>query len=1190
MANGEDKALIASSEFDATQFIAGIDAMTNSLTELAVQEDALKKKLAESTAALNTNKTALQQNNAAMATLDKSSADYDTQLQSLNQKQAQLNIEQKALQTTIKGTRTELGQVNTSAGQYRTALENIRAVSRQIKTQGGTLFDVASLNQQVQKINQMGGSLRNIFQGKVDTDALDDLEEKLAGTGDEFERLRQIIAFIQPQLANLDPNSQEFADLTTIVETGTEVLENFGKVEEAVAGRSQSVTGRLRALKQEITEMIDRGETGTETFERLQTEAAGLQDAVDKTGARVRAFSNDFRAIDAGLGAIRGIAAGFALAEGASALFGVRSEAVEESIKRLNAIMAVLNGLQEVSNLLKKESVLRLVTEEIATKAVAASQRILAITLGSTAAASRGLAVALAATGIGALVVGIGVLISVISSWTNATKEQTEAQENLNVSIEQGQRDNELFIGGILDATRVLQAQAEVRQAINEQAGENDQQALRRRIRNAQELRDIELRTLQAALEQAQEFEQSREQAGNDADARLRRIANREEEGNEDLIAALKKTVDETEKATAARIELEDTLRLRTIQNERDAARARLELQAARLKQEEDFFKRLEELRKRLLDAQNRAARQDADQLNKTATDNLTFELRAIDREVRKGSITSSQGRILKDLLRQINSVELTEELEEFRKKSIDAAQQIEDQIFALRVTNATERANLLRDALEREAELISINSAQEFERLERERQEMLQGVREAFDQGLISEGQAQLNADRIEEIYSQMFLNLTVQTRRRQEELANAAFERSLQLVQQLFAPSFVILSETATREIQALTEKFVQNRITYEQYQRQLTEITRRESQRRIELQITEANQLLEGTRQRLLLEQDPARREALEAQILQLREQIAQLRRQMAQGEAAEEQADQAAFDERMGRIATYAQAIGNLANAVIQFWASANEAEQRQIDRSIRLQERRVDAATRIAERGNAEYLRLEEDRLNELQVRQENAARRQLAINAVLQTSQALVAFTTALAQGIATGGPLGGIAIATAVLGLLASGFAIVQSLQNQSPQELFEGTPYVRGAGYPDGRDTVPARLTKGEAVLPVDVNSKYGPTVAAMFDGTVPPDTLNRFVNMYRTNTRVLPQLANDRIGEAATIAQSYDGQILEAAQQQNRQLQESTEMLQKVHHAVRNLNISMSMDKRGIAMAVSQAVEHEQKQKKA
>jgi hypothetical protein len=53
MANGtEDKALVASSEFDNAAFLKGMDEMTAALTKLSAQETALKKQLDEGTKAL----------------------------------------------------------------------------------------------------------------------------------------------------------------------------------------------------------------------------------------------------------------------------------------------------------------------------------------------------------------------------------------------------------------------------------------------------------------------------------------------------------------------------------------------------------------------------------------------------------------------------------------------------------------------------------------------------------------------------------------------------------------------------------------------------------------------------------------------------------------------------------------------------------------------------------------------------------------------------------------------------------------------------------------------------------------------------------------------------------------------------------------------------------------------------------
>jgi hypothetical protein len=1175
MANGDDKALVASSEFDPSAFIKGMDAMTASITKLNEQEQALQKQLEDGTKALNANKTAMKANQDQIANLDKQSKTYEQDLQKLNQQQAALKTEQTAITNNLRSNRNELREVNNSAKVYKDSLTQITTVARQLRQGGGNLFDVATLNQQVQTVNEMAGTFRDIFQGRVDTSELDRLEEQLAGTSDEFEQLGQIIDFIEDKIGTLDPDTQEFQDLNQVLETGRQVLEAYGQTQDETAEKSVSMRTRLAALKKELQELEAAGGENTQRFEELSIEAARLEDQIGDTNARVRALASDTKNLDFGIGAIRGIASAFGVAEGAAALFGVQSQQVQESIQRLNAILVILNGLQEIQNLLSKQNIVQIVGQNIATKAYAVSQRVLAATLGSTAAASKALNVALLTTGIGALIAAIGAVIVLMDQWIHSTEEMTQAQENLNTAIAVGIQDNENFLAGLEQRARARILEAEIAQAAAERISETDEQQLARRIANNRELRETDIRSLQEQVAQARRFADSRRSAFDEAHATLDAIRERRITFDQALVDSLNKTIDDFNKADTTAANLENQLDLRRLQNQRDRIREDLELKRARLKAEEDFLKRLDDLRKRLLDAQNAAARQDAQQLAKTAQDNLQFELRAIDREVRKGVLTRDQGNLLKNLLRQINEVELTDELKDFNRKVVDTQRQIEEQIFDLRLQSATERANLLRDALAKEAEIIALENRQQVEALNREREDLLRGVRDAFDQGLISESAAQQNAERIEEIYVQLLQNLATQTRRKQEELANATFQRSLQLVRDLFQPSFTNLTEQTTQELQVLATQFTRNRISFERYQRELTEIMRRESRRRVELQITENEQLLRGVQDRIALENDPARREELQREVLRLREQLAQLRRQLAAADVEDEQAQDQLVTEKIQRIARYVEAIGAMTNQVIAFWQQANEAEQRALERSIQLQETRVEAATRIAERGNAEYLRLEEDRLNELRVKQENAARRQLAINAVLQTSQALVAFTTALAQGIATGGPLGGIAIATAVLGLLASGYAIVQSLQNDSGVQQFKGgTKFVRRKnGEPAGDDTVPAMLTEGEGVVPRDRNREYSDTVAAVIDRTVPPEDLNAFVNSYQVNRRRFPQLAGDRIGEAVETHTSYGARLAEISMEHTYLMRETNERLDNLDRSIKNIGVSFNIDRHGM-----------------
>jgi len=66
------------------------------------------------------------------------------------------------------------------------------------------------------------------------------------------------------------------------------------------------------------------------------------------------------------------------------------------------------------------------------------------------------------------------------------------------------------------------------------------------------------------------------------------------------------------------------------------------------------------------------------------------------------------------------------------------------------------------------------------------------------------------------------------------------------------------------------------------------------------------------------------------------------------------------------------------------------------------------------------------------------------------------------------------------------VVGAVLSGFAQVNSVLNsahapQRPQGFFEGTDYLTRNGAPSGKDTIPAMLNEGEAVIPTADNAKY-------------------------------------------------------------------------------------------------------------
>lgn len=1161
----ENKALIASSEFDPAQFISGLDAMIASMQKMTAEEEKLQASLNETNNSLKTNKAELKAVDDQIKALDKTSKTYADDLAKLNAQQVQLRTQNKELRDGMKAQKTELEQINKVANTYKQSLTQLGDISRQIakENKGRGLFDVAALNAQVQEISRAGGQLRNVFQGKIDDTELAQFEERIAQTDDEMKRLAETIDFIKPKLESLDPNSQEFADLNRVVQVGEEVLAEYGKVTDEVGKKSGSLRSQLRALRDELAIMEDQGKDNTEEFEQMQIAAGRLQDQIGDTQQRIKVLSSDTKNLDFGIGVIRGVASAYGIAEGAAALFGVKNEDVMESIQRLNSIMLILNGLQEIQNLLQKQSIVTIVGQSIATKAAAAAQAIFATVVGTSTGALRAFRVALLATGIGAFVVLLGLAVEAFLAFSDGSEDSEAATERFTNALE---RQND-----VLDRnTKSI-----------EQAGQLRREMLRRQGATEAQIFEDQQNEIQEKINVLNQNIATLEEQGNDERNKL------SQEGNDKRVEQIRDYIDQVQ-------ELQFQSLLNETKREADAA------EAARKKQQDnqkksielyaDYLDRLGELRRELRDKILGAQPQDEVAIRQGFANALSDALLQLDNDVKEGKLTKGRANVLRNLIRQINTVDLQQGLKEFKEANEKAETELARNLFDLRMKAANERAELLRDQFTREAAIIQEQSKETEEGLRRELADMIRGINETQEQGLISPEAARENVALISQIYGDLIDNLFEQTARKQEELTFRIFEATQQDLQRTFASIAVNVSEAFTDEILAVTERFTSGQINYEKYQKEITEIARRESQLRIATQISENEALLAGVQARLAAEQDPERIKQLNDQITQLRNTITQLRRQQAEGEADAENAETEGLARRVQVWAQYAQAIGGIVSQVAQFWNQANEAEQRSLQRSITLQEQRVEAATKIAERGNAEYLRLEEDRLNELRVKQENAARRQLAINAVLQTSQALTAFVSALAQGIAAGGPLGGIAIATAVIGLIASGYAIVSSLQKNVPQNFWEGTKSVRRKGEPAGRDTVPAMLTEGEAVIPVRQNKEYAPAVAAIYDRAVPAHELNEFVNSYRVNRRVLPVLDHNRLSDVGDFVAGFNSQIMASNEKQSEKLEENNNLLRRVHKALLKMGVNVNVDERGLAISVMNAVENEKIARKA
>jgi|688.fasta_scaffold64828_3 hypothetical protein len=189
--------------------------------------------------------------------------------------------------------------------------------------------------------------------------------------------------------------------------SGNEVkkaLADQNKAFDDLNNKTVPLTRVLRGLKNELNELEEAGKGGTEQFRQLEIEAARLEDQIGDTRQRVKILASDTFKFDAAVGAIQGLASGFELAQGAAALFGTENEDLEKALTKITAATAVANGVQQIAALIKEESAIK-------TLVLARAEGVLAVVTGTSTGAMKAFRIALAATGVGLLVIGLVALI-----------------------------------------------------------------------------------------------------------------------------------------------------------------------------------------------------------------------------------------------------------------------------------------------------------------------------------------------------------------------------------------------------------------------------------------------------------------------------------------------------------------------------------------------------------------------------------------------------------------------------------------------------------------------------------------------------------------------------------------------------------------------------------------------------------
>jgi hypothetical protein len=370
---------------------------------------------------------------------------YEKSLAGINEKQIALTISTqsvtKALKNIERETQATSGSLDELRAQLNIALQAFDALSAADKgTDVGKQLEarIKSLTETISKEEQATGRFQRNVGNYANSLAggFEVVRKEIARVSDERKRLEDSFKNRQQAGFVIGPQDQQKLDqFDARLNQLNASLENNFKA-------SGSATQQVRGLENAYIGFVQSGNQSTEFLREFKEEVGRAKDEVRDMKESINLASSDTRSLDILIGGAQAVAGAFGIAQGAAALFGEENEDIQRTLVKLNGIMSVLNGLQAVQNELKKK-------DNIVTTAQIFLQKVFAAVVGTSTGALKVFRIALAATGVGLLIVGLTALVSWLSESSEKTEDLIkdledlkEANDGVRNSIERNARED----------------------------------------------------------------------------------------------------------------------------------------------------------------------------------------------------------------------------------------------------------------------------------------------------------------------------------------------------------------------------------------------------------------------------------------------------------------------------------------------------------------------------------------------------------------------------------------------------------------------------------------------------------------------------------------------------------------------------------------------------------------------------
>ncbi len=185
----------------------------------------------------------------------------------------------------------------------------------------------------------------------------------MSGRDDEYIALKQQQTAIKGEIRVRKSLLNELRDQSNALEEVATKIETERANVEKAANAHTSLRSNIREVKEEMANLRANGiDENSAAYKNLVNELGRLQDIRGDIQAQGSIMANDENQFAGMLSGLQGVVGGFTAAQGAVALFGAENEELQRIMLKVQSLMSITMGLQQVAQTLNKDSAFSLVT------------------------------------------------------------------------------------------------------------------------------------------------------------------------------------------------------------------------------------------------------------------------------------------------------------------------------------------------------------------------------------------------------------------------------------------------------------------------------------------------------------------------------------------------------------------------------------------------------------------------------------------------------------------------------------------------------------------------------------------------------------------------------------------------------------------------------------------------------------